>query len=294
MNFSDDPATPGATFGDSSVFDVGDMVSQSPTTDERVVDTQSGFLVVVRRLNHRLALSVKRRIGTPPTSSIALTPDESLTLSRVLATSIQGLPEEEAEGRRSRARSAKLARLHDDDYDDGKAASRLRSRKLVLPIALGCIACLVVGGLIGFAVNASKPAPAAIKAVEDPLATETVDRFVRNFVACMLDFSPKTYRQSQVTAMAAMNPELLERYWKETNFPLTQSQLGRLPQGMTILISELSCERVDQSTVDVKVHAQLNDPNNAKASTPVNLGLKLGLGDEGKIVVLEQTDLSSK
>jgi len=53
------------------------------------VDTQSGFLVVIKRIDSRLALSVKRRLGTPPVSSILLTPDESLKLSRILAGPIQ-------------------------------------------------------------------------------------------------------------------------------------------------------------------------------------------------------------
>jgi len=52
-----------------------------------VVDTQSGFLVVIKRIDSRLALSVKRRLGTPPVSSILLTPDESLKLSRILGGS---------------------------------------------------------------------------------------------------------------------------------------------------------------------------------------------------------------
>ncbi len=87
MSFADDHASPQAPFsGDETgkIFDTPDLVLQSPTTSERVVDTQSGFVVVVKQLEKRLALSVKRQLGTPPTSSILLTPDESLKLSRIL------------------------------------------------------------------------------------------------------------------------------------------------------------------------------------------------------------------
>src|SRR5262249_40371760 len=90
MSFSDDHASPAAPFsGDNTgdIFNAPDMVLNSPTTVERVVDTQSGFLVVVRRLDERHALMVRRRLGTPPSSSIVLTPDESLKLSRILAGS---------------------------------------------------------------------------------------------------------------------------------------------------------------------------------------------------------------
>ncbi len=87
MSFSDDHASQAAPFfGDETgeIFDAPDVVFESPTTTERVVDTQSGFLVVIKRVDSRLALSVKRRLGTPPVSSILLTPDESLKLSKIL------------------------------------------------------------------------------------------------------------------------------------------------------------------------------------------------------------------
>jgi len=92
LSFSDDHASPAAPFfGDETgeIFETPDVVFHSPTTTERVVDTQSGFLVVIKRIDSRLALSVKRRLGTPPVSSILLTPDESLKLSRILAGPIQ-------------------------------------------------------------------------------------------------------------------------------------------------------------------------------------------------------------
>jgi hypothetical protein len=89
MSFhQDDSKSPAAFSGDSDVFDLPDAFMQSPTTTERVVDTQSGFLVVVKRQNERISISVKRRLGTPPSSSVLLTPDESLKLSKILATSL--------------------------------------------------------------------------------------------------------------------------------------------------------------------------------------------------------------
>lgn len=84
----DDSKSPAAFSGDSDVFDLPDAFLQSPTTTERVVDTQSGFLVVIKRQNERVSISVKRRLGTPPSSSVLLTPDESLKLSKILATSL--------------------------------------------------------------------------------------------------------------------------------------------------------------------------------------------------------------
>ncbi|MBZ0188982.1 MAG: hypothetical protein K8F91_22245, partial [Candidatus Obscuribacterales bacterium] len=88
MTYSDDYASPQAPFqGDPTgdIFSEPDVVSQSPLTSVRVVETQSGFLVAVKEVDSRYSLSVKRRIGTPPTSHVLLTGDESLKLSRILA-----------------------------------------------------------------------------------------------------------------------------------------------------------------------------------------------------------------
>lgn len=62
------------------------FVAQSPVTTLRMVETQSGFLVVLKDVDERVSLSVKRKIGTPPASQVLLTGDESLKLSRILTS----------------------------------------------------------------------------------------------------------------------------------------------------------------------------------------------------------------
>jgi hypothetical protein len=116
LSFSDDHASPAAPFfGDETgeIFETPDVVFHSPTTTERVVDTQSGFLVVVKRVDSRLALSVKRRLGTPPVSSILLTPDESLKLSRILAG-----PVKEGSAPQFKATPGKIDRRHLPTFDE--------------------------------------------------------------------------------------------------------------------------------------------------------------------------------
>ncbi len=320
MSFSDDPTSPAAPFsGDSTgqIFDMPDMVATSPTTSERVLDTQSGFLLVVKKLGDKLALSVKRQIGTPPSSSVTLTPDESVKLSRILASSFSAddLSSEFSEHRASRRRrGSKLfggvseeeeVEKSGEDLDQPLPAQALSSvpvklmlasvlRAFMVPI-LGItlsVFALGIGAGVGGLKIASKPAPIA-PLVVDPLETAKVDTFVRDFVSKMLDFSSKTYRISQIQAMAAMSPDLVERYWQETRFPLTKRQLSGMPQGANIGISELKQERVDSHTVVVDVHAQLSDANNPKVATPVNLRLKLDLDANHQIVVTDQQDLST-
>ena len=78
MSYSDDPASPATPFsGDETgeIFQAPDLVLDSPTTSERLVETQSGFLVVVKQQEDKQALSVKRQLGTPPTSSTRSSPN---------------------------------------------------------------------------------------------------------------------------------------------------------------------------------------------------------------------------
>lgn len=293
MTFSDDPSSPAAPFsGDGSVFDLPDVLLQSPTTTERIVDTQSGFLVVVKRLGDRLGISFKRRVGTPPTSQVLLSPDESIKLSRILSTTLMGVEEP----------------VFDDEFvsaeDAGAGASRRPAptfrpeRKVLNKVLLAQIAGAVVllgfvFGLIGFVagntLGESKP---HVAAVVDPLESDKIDGFARKFVSYMLDFNPDSYKTSQVQAMSFMAPELLEKYWKETNFPLSRSQLKNLPQGTTVMIERIGIERQAPDSATADIYAQLVH-SDSKISNPVHLKLKLGLNTENGIQVLEQEDLTA-
>ena len=53
---------------------------------ERSFETQSGYLVLIKQLGSRYALSFKRQIGTPPSSSIFLTSDEAKRLSNMFGS----------------------------------------------------------------------------------------------------------------------------------------------------------------------------------------------------------------
>jgi hypothetical protein len=69
------------------IFIAPDTVPELTGASEHTVDTQSGFVVNVKNIDGRISLSVKRRVGTPPTSSVVFTPNESLKLSKILALS---------------------------------------------------------------------------------------------------------------------------------------------------------------------------------------------------------------
>lgn len=290
MTYSDDPATPAAPFsGDGSIFDHPDVLLQSPTTTERVVDTQSGFLLVIRRFGERLALSCKRRVGTPPSSNILLTPDESLKLSKILASSINGLEDCSGDAPHSLPRLATMGRRRFPFM----APSDSKRRGKGAPVAKLAVLVFFVAGVTGGAfwlgkTTNVKPAPPPV----DVLSVTKVDNFARRFVSEMLDFNPDTYRASQVQAMSYMSPELLEKYWKETNFPLTRKQLKGLPQGTTVMITRVSQERPDPKTAIADIYAELVRTE-TKLSSPVHIKLKLTVGDENTIKVIEQEDLTA-
>lgn len=320
MSFSDDPSSPAAPFsGDNTgqIFDLPDMVQSSPTTTERVVDTQSGFLVVVKKIGDKISLFIKRQVGTPPSSSVPLTADETIKLSKILSSSFSGdeLSQELGEQISRRRRSSKLFEGEHKQQEESKSpdlvvpaqslssvhvpmklmlASVLKAFMVpILGVALSVFVLGIGAGIGGMKVvdtSQRKAAPLLL----DSLDKSKVDIFVRSFVAKMLDFSPETYRASQVQAMSLMAPELFERYWEETHFPLAKRQLAKLPQGAQVQINDLKQERVDSGCTVVDVHAQLTDPTNPKTGTPVNLRLTLGIGNDGRIIVKDQQDLSAQ
>nr|ALS91575.1 MetaGeneMark_Unknown Function [uncultured bacterium] len=293
MSFSEDSATPAAPFtGDGSVFDQPDVVFNLPTTSERVVDTQSGFLLVIRRLGDRLAMTCKRRVGTPPSSAILLTPDETIKLSRALSASVSAADEAAESGRFSTGGRRRMA--FNPPTNSRRAGVLTRLRKP----ALGLLAFAILGGsfatglTIGRAMSASPKQVVAAAAAIDPLSSEGIDKFTRIFVGEMLDFNPETYKRSQIQAMSAMAPDLLEKYWKETNFPLAAAQLKTLPQASTVIIDTIDQQLEGKDTASVVVSAQIVRAD-AKLGSAVKLKLKLGLNKDGAIQVLEQQDLAS-
>ena len=296
MTYSDDPATPAAPFtGDGSVFDQPDVVLTLPTTTERVVDTQSGFLLVVRRMGDRLVLACKRRVGTPPSSAILLTPDESIKLSKVLAASLNGLEDSAGSGlspatTMAAAITGGRRRLPFSAPQTRRGGMVERLRRVVLPV-------LAVGAVFGAGLytarlmdHSTKPA-AAPAAKLDALAPANVDKFARTFVAEMLDFNPDTYRSSQLRAMATMSPELVDKYSQETNFPLMPAQLKKLPQGTSVNVDRIEQQRTGPDTAMAEISAQLVH-SDSKLASPVKLKLNLAVDADGNIQVTNQADLS--
>jgi hypothetical protein len=305
MTFSDDHASPAAPFsGDETgqIFDAPDMVWQSPTTTERIVDTQSGFLVVIKYMKDRQSLSVKRRLGTPPASAVTLTPDESLKLSRILAGTAppdrQPVSPEAEEWLNDFARNSGGAGL-------AYRAELARSKRNYKAISLGgvrglpavaILSAVLVLALAGFAVQTFKPMfkkPVAVPAAPvDPLNSKSVDRFARAFVSDLLDFDPDTYRISQIKAMAAMSPELVDTYWTDTHFPLSKRDLVRLPQGNTVMITRVAQNRLNADTTAVDVFGELITAN-SKVGNAVHLKLKVGLDRDSNLVIVEQQDATT-
>jgi hypothetical protein len=329
LNYSDDHLSPAASFsGDESgqIFDTPDIVRHSPTTNERVVDTQSGFLVVVKRVESRITISVKRRIGTPPASAIQLTLDESIKLSAILAdqVSIQtgkqlspkkiqssvedwlGKVTSEAEGKLDPfsglvESTAPEAAPHAEMSPMQRAARNRRKRLepnqgIKIAVAAGV---LVVIGIFVVAVGqfGKKPAPAAavpaVITAPSPLDDTVVDKFAREFVSDMLDFNPETYRISQIQAMSHMTGSTIDKYWAETNFPLPTKQLKGLPQGQTVMITKITQERTASEEKEVDIFAELVSAN-SKISNPVHLKLKLALTPDKQIKVGSMQDLTGK
>ncbi|CAN5437902.1 hypothetical protein BH10CYA1_BH10CYA1_37550 [soil metagenome] len=330
MTFSDDYASTFSGDETGDIFDAPDVVRQSPTTTERVVDTQSGFLVVIKRVDTRFSLSVKRRLGTPPVSSILLTPDESIKLSKILGSartetrpsgrintpispdvdgwlsSIEDLDREASDSEESEeVETGQLRDPHSRSYTARRPRStRRRAATPVKPplkmigIVAACLILLpamVFGGYqLLTAKHSPKSAVVATPTVDvEAIEAERVNKFSRTFVSDMLDFSPATYRVSQVDAMANMSPELLESYWNETHFPLTTEQLKSSPQGMTLMITKVDQQRLDELSRQVDIFAELVSPN-SKLSNAVHLQLKVATASDGQLRVLEQKDLSAK
>ncbi len=334
MSYPEDYTAPFAGDQTGQILAEPDMVALSPVTSARVVETQSGFLMIVKRADDRLSLSVKRRIGTPPCSQVLLTGDESLNLSRVLQDSANHL----SGGTQdfiARTTEANIKKMPDDlhtiygDNDEGESALNwdeitqpLRKRRaknageadqnetsmqakiwrLVsahpMRIAIGAsvvlgLAAIVAGGLLigSLSTSKSKTPLAVAGASAEHSRAERIDKFVRTFVAQMLNFDPKSYKQSQVRAMAVMKPELMERYWKETSFPLSKARLQSLPANQNVVIDKVVQQPTSSIATDIDLYAELVSPG--QTSNPLHLAIEIEEDSDGSLVVSEMKDASN-
>lgn len=322
MNFSDDHTSPAAPFSKNDIFD-DDVISGSPITSERMVETLSGYLVVVKKVDgSRVGLSVKRRIGTPPSTSILLTPDEQVKLAKILADAksltaskqhhrvsprverwTSGLSRktrsgEEPESAESESPEQEFARVAQEREEEMPRRRRRRgtgwqpNRAQIASVALGVLAGPIIGIMLVSSFTHKKSDAAKVTAAAATMEEARIDRFVRTFVGDMLDFNPATYKTSQVHAMSVMTPELLEKYWKETNFPLSNEQLSGTPKGQTLIITKVNQAAGAGQITNVDLFAELVSAD-SKVSTPVHLQIKVDEGIDNQLRVLDQKDLSS-
>jgi hypothetical protein len=77
----------------------------------------------------------------------------------------------------------------------------------------------------------------------------SLEETARTFVFDMLNFRKDSYRQAQIKAMAMMTSDLADRYWKETNFPLTRSQLKHYLKIKKCALNQLCPRQFRQETI---------------------------------------------
>lgn len=355
MSYSDESASSLTPFnGDPTgdIFASQDVVARSPLTSTRVVETQSGFLIVVKDVpeKERLSLSVKRQIGTPPTSNILMTMDESKKLSNILFQAPDTQDQVPSHLRETSDRIAQAptygyadrpdanpyaamqnpystqpeldtysspANLPSSTLDEMRTPYRVRrggnqkartashaeaildyfSNVKKRQLAIGGVALVAV---VGIAIGAvALLAPSSNKAKRDKEIAQTaalnapdpVETFARTFVTNLLDFNPSSYKVSQVKAMAVMEPELMERHWQETKFPLSKRVLSNLPEGQQVIIDKVSKEATSASSYDIEIRGSVTSPG--KDPSPLALKLEIAKTIDGQYIITGQKDLSS-
>ncbi len=359
MSYSDESASSLTPFnGDPTgdIFASQDVVARSPITSTRVVETQSGFLIVVKDVpeKERLSLSVKRQIGTPPTSNILMTMDESKKLSNILFQAPDAQEQIQVPNH-LRETSDRIAQAPTYGYADRPDAtpyagiaglqspystqpeldtyasssntaptidemrtpyrvrrggsnqrvrttynaeaildyfSNIKKRQLAIGgVALVAVVGIAIGAVALFTPSKAKKEKEAAQAAALLNAPDPVETFSRNFVTNLLDFNPSSYRVSQVKAMAVMEPELMERHWQETKFPLSKRTLSNLPEGQQVVIEKVSKEATSSSSYDVEVRGSVTSPG--KDPSPLALKLEISKTMDGQYLVTNQKDLSS-
>ena len=282
------------------------------------LETQSGFMLVFKGAKDKATLSVRRKVGTPPSSAVTLTPDELRRLSNLVG---ELSPEPVARQRLAVGSERPPAESDFDSFvarEYPELAQRRRVKKafpisvpeaifeLVTQKKLMLMAGLAFAVLIISAVSTalfltSKPfagapiavAPSTTKAGQ--AGSLALEETARTFVLDMLNFRKDSYRQAQIKAMAMMTPELAARYWSETNFPLSKSQLKALPQDQEVRIESVVPTTISVAPLSYQVDVKGNLIGaSGTAPTAVVIRLSIVQDASGKLLVSEQKDITAQ
>lgn len=284
------------------------MTKSTLQTDrEANLETQSGFLIVLKGAGDKLTLSVRRRVGTPPTSSVTLTPDEVRHFSNQLADVLpQSRNEKIAVGPERNAVDQPVGELDlfmEREYPGLAAKKRHRtgnSGGFTLPkeaIKTGILALAlvsVVGGMVAyFAIKPkSKKVVAEVAQVQE--VTPDVEGFSRKFIGSMLDFKRESYRPSQIKALSMMTPELQKAHWAETGFPMTRAQISKLPAEQEVRVESVNIVALDPTNYEVDATGGVvTGGTTGSESMPFHLKLNVVKTDDG-LLVSSQKDMASE
>lgn len=298
---------------------------------EASLETQSGFMLVLKGDGQRLTFSVRRKVGTPPNSQVSMTPDEVRQFSAMCGNTLPQSRNERISVGQERAYGAQpednISVLGDTppagdfdlfmerEYPELAAKKRKtgsarpgRTLPFTMPnkkilIAGGVLVGFCFLGVLGFGVGALLKKPSAQKAESQEAAqtaaiaagqTEAnVDTMASDYVKMLLDFKRSTYKGSQIKAMAMMTSELRDKYWEETGFPLPREKRRQLPEDQDVRITSVETITTSATTyqTDVKGAVVTLDSQGSK-SMPVYLKLSLEKDANGKVLVSKQEDLS--
>ncbi len=306
-------------------YDVRSRDSQSlATSDNTLLDkecqleTQSGFMLVFKGVKDKATLSVRRKVGTPPSTAVSLTPDELRRLANLVGelspepTSRQrvGVGDDRPSG--DRPAESEFDSFVEREYPELAQRRRVKkafpvslpeaifelltAKKLLLGAAAFAVLVIAAGATTLFL--SSKPHTAASttttqSAVESGASgTLALENTARSFVMDMLNFRKGSYRQAQIRAMAMMTPELADRYWTETHFPLTRIQLKAMPQDQEVRIESITPVTLAVGSYQVDVQGNLVGASGTPP-TPIIIRLSIIQDATGKLLVSEQKDITN-
>lgn len=284
------------------------MTKSTIQTDrEANLETQSGFLIVLKGAGDKLTLSVRRRVGTPPTSSVTLTPDEVRHFSNQLAEVLpQSRNEKIAVGPERVAVNQPAGELDlfmEREYPGLAAKKRNRTgtpRTLALPkeaiktgvLALALVA--VVGGMVAYFALKPKTKKVVTEVAQVQEVAPDVEGFSRKFIGNMLDFKRDTYRPSQIKALAMMTPELQKAHWVETGFPMSRAQVSKLPAEQEVRVESVNVVAIDPTTYEVDATGGVvTGGTTGSQSMPFHLKLNVVKTDDG-LLVSSQKDMTAE
>lgn len=237
---------------------------QTKPTDYHNLETQSGFELVLKKIKNKTMFLVKRKIGTPPTSQIILTPDEANRFAHILTNSESAGNEANINDQASSS-FADFDEFSLENYRASRSKNNKKDSKLhksvkIIAVIVAIKVLVLIGLVFGGISHFGQPKPITSEAIlnDKKIITMLTNQFIISFYECQNYNLPAG---QIIQTLSYLNNDLKEFYTKDF---FNNAQKPKPPNNLKLSCENLTISNYSKNSRLVKFNLNIITNNQPK------------------------------